>query len=162
MSGGSAAVSVFTVQPRFIRSFLVLHVFRMYRLQLHFSLSLSFMFLCLLSFTIKVSQGKFVSVPPPPPHTLWQLPMQGNKHSAGTSPVGFAARSQPESSRVPVLACVRLSLCLSCGRTAPGMHSPPRTEMPLGLPPGHPRSRAGTRFSLKSILRPSSARTQSR
>lgn len=32
-----------------------------------------------------------------------------------------AARSQPKSSHVPLHVCVRLSLCLSCGCTAPGM-----------------------------------------
>lgn len=138
-------------------------MFWIYRLQLHFSLSLSFMFLCLLLFTIKVSQGKFVSVlpSPPPPHTPWQFPMENSERSARASRLGFAltgaARSQPKSSRVPVCACVCLSLCLSCGCTALGMCSLPSIEMPLGLPQGHPQSRAGTPFSLESILRAPSA-----
>ncbi|XP_075605523.1 protein stum homolog isoform X1 [Balearica regulorum gibbericeps] len=99
---------------------------------------------------LAISQGKFVSVlPPPPPHTPWQLPTESSERSAGTSRLGFAladaARSQPQSSHMPVCACVRLSLCLSCGRTAPGdvfstRHcNAPRAPPEQGRDPSQPR-----------------------
>lgn len=110
------------------------------------------MFLCLLLFTIKVSQGKFLSVLPPPPHTPWQVPTESSKYLAETRPFGIRFGR--------TCVCVRLSLCLFCGCTSLGTCSPPSVAVSLGLPHGHPRSRAGTRFSLKSTLRPPSALTQ--
>lgn len=103
-------------------SLLILHVFRIYSLQLHFSLSLSFMFLCLLLFTIKVSQGKFVSVALPsssPSHLM----ADRSKHLSRARSLGVfwagAACSQPMSSSVcAVCACLPVSVCLSFGRSS--------------------------------------------
>lgn len=93
----------------------ILHVFRIYSLQLHFSLSLSFMFLCLLLFTIKVSQGKFVSValPSSSPSHLMADPRKrlSRVRSLGLAWAG-AACSQPMSGSVcGVCACLPVSVC---------------------------------------------------
>lgn len=128
----------------------------MFHLQLHFSLSLSFMFLCLLLFTIKVSQGKFFSVLLAP-HALCQLPTDSSECLAGRSHLGLtlagAAHSQPKST---MCLCLCMSTCLC---VCPVAAQPwecvlcPVLKCPLGTL----RAGKGPGFSLKTIRRPPSA-----
>lgn len=108
------------------------------------------MFLCLLLFTIKVSQGKFVSVLPPP-HT----PSGEQRASVGAEHLEFtlarAARPQPKPSHVLLHVCV--SHCLCACPVAAQPHGCSKSSHSIEMPLGNPKGTLGAEQEPISALR---------